>query len=160
MVTAQETVLGVLDPELPLVTIGELGIVRSVDVDGSGAVAVVITPTYTGCPAMGAITDAINAALRSGGWGTVSIETVLSPAWTTDWITESGREKLRAAGIAPPTCIAASAGGLAVAIDAPVACPRCGSRRTRRRSEFGATACKATYVCRACAEPFEAFKPL
>lgn len=152
-----DLVNGVDDPELPLVTIGDLGIVRSVAVDGK-AVTVVLTPTFTGCPAMDQITADITAALRAVGY-LATVERSLGPAWSTDWISDEGRRKLAAAGVAPPPDDVAGR-GLAVAIDAPVPCPRCGSRRTRRQSDFGATACKAPYVCRACREPFERFKPV
>ena len=140
------------DPELPHVTIGDLGMVREVDVHGA-SVNVTLTPTYTGCPATEQIRDDVTDALRNAGFEP-EVRFAMSPAWTTDWITEEGRRKLGAAGIAPP----APAGG-PVAIDAPVPCPRCSSRRTRRHSDFGATACKAPYTCEACREPFEAFKP-
>jgi len=148
-----ELVHGVEDPELPYVTIGELGMVRSVDANGS-RVRVVLTPTYTGCPATEQIQADVEAALRSADFEP-EVEFTMSPPWTTDWITDDGRLKLAAAGIAPP----GPAGPASpVAVDAPVECPRCGSRRTRRLADFGATACKAPYRCQACREPFEAFK--
>jgi ring-1,2-phenylacetyl-CoA epoxidase subunit PaaD len=139
------------DPELPHVTIGDLGIVRQVTVEGTIA-TVVLTPTYTGCPATDQIRDDVAAAVRAAGYEPV-VRLALSPAWTTDWITERGRERLAAAGIAPP-----AAGTAPVAL--PPACPRCGSLRSRVVSEFGSTACKAAYTCGACLEPFEAFKVL
>lgn len=143
------------DPEVPCVTVADLGILRAVDLRDGVAVAQV-TPTYSGCPATLAIELAIEAALRDAGFE-ARIERVLRPAWTTDWITEEGREKLRAFGIAPPEGPA----GKAALFDAPeVTCPRCGSRETVRISEFGSTACKAQYQCRACAEPFDYFKCL
>lgn len=138
------------DPELPHVTIGDLGIVRDVRVDGR-TVTVVLTPTYTGCPATEQIRDDVAAAVRSVGFEPV-VEIALSPAWTTDWITERGRARLAAAGIAPPP----PAGH----VELPPACPRCGSVRTRLVTSFGSTACKAAYTCGACLEPFEAFKAL
>lgn len=141
-----ELVGDVPDPELPHVTIGDLGIVRDVAVDtASGTVTVTLTPTYTGCPATEQIADDVAAAVRAAGYRPV-VRTVLSPAWSTDWISERGRRRLRAAGIAPP--------------DPIVRCPRCASQLTRRVSEFGGTACKATYTCQSCREPFEWFKPL
>jgi ring-1,2-phenylacetyl-CoA epoxidase subunit PaaD len=143
------------DPELPHVTIGDLGIVRSVEVDGDRA-HVVLTPTYTGCPATEQIRDDVEVAVRAAGYEP-HVTMAMSPAWTTDWITPRGHERLRAAGIAPPPPAAAPG---TVPVDLPVACPRCGSRRTRLISHFGGTACKATYVCSACAEPFEHFKAL
>ena len=148
-----ELVHNVEDPELPYVTIGDLGMVRSVDIDGP-VVRVVLTPTYTGCPATEQIQADVEAALRSADLE-AEVEFAMSPPWTTDWITETGRRKLAAAGIGPP---GPSHPGSSVAVDAPVECPRCGSRQTRRLADFGATACKAPYRCQACREPFEAFK--
>jgi ring-1,2-phenylacetyl-CoA epoxidase subunit PaaD len=143
------------DPELPHVTIGDLGIVRDVRVDG-GTATVVLTPTYTGCPATEQIREDVAAAVRASGYEPV-IEVALSPAWTTDWITSRGRGRLAAAGIAPPTR-GRSDTSRAVGLSTP--CPRCGSRRTRVVTEFGGTACKALYTCGECREPFEAFKVL
>jgi len=152
---AWDVAAAVLDPEVPCVTVADLGILRSVEVDGNVAMAHV-TPTYAGCPAVLAIELAIEAALLEAGFE-AKIERVLSPAWTTDWITEEGREKLRAFGIAPP------AGGRSVRAlfaDPTVACPRCRSEETEKISAFGSTPCKAQYRCRACAEPFDYFKCL
>ncbi|MCB0990990.1 MAG: 1,2-phenylacetyl-CoA epoxidase subunit PaaD [Acidimicrobiales bacterium] len=146
------------DPELPHVTIGDLGMVRSVELGADGRVSVTLTPTFTGCPATQQIADDVEEVLRGAGYEP-DVRFAYAPAWTTDWITEAGRAKLAAAGIAPPPS-GVSAGDLGVLLDMPVACPRCGSRQTRRQSEFGATACKAPYVCNACKEPFEWFKPL
>jgi ring-1,2-phenylacetyl-CoA epoxidase subunit PaaD len=143
------------DPELPHVTIGDLGIVRSVEVSDDAA-TVVLTPTYTGCPATEQIRDDVEATVRAAGFEP-TVRLAMSPAWTTDWITQRGHERLRAAGIAPPPP-AAEPG--TVPVDLPVACPRCGSRRTRLISQFGGTACKSSWVCGACAEPFEHFKAL
>ncbi|MDJ0822991.1 MAG: phenylacetate-CoA oxygenase subunit PaaJ [Paracoccaceae bacterium] len=141
------------DPEVPCVTVEDLGILRWVRMEGGVAVAGV-TPTYSGCPAVLAIELAIEAALREAGFE-ARIERVLSPPWTTDWISAEGREKLRAYGIAPPEGPA----GKAALFDVPqVTCPRCGSKNTTRISEFGSTACKAQYQCRDCAEPFDYFK--
>lgn len=153
-------VAAVDDPELPHVTIGDLGIVRSVALDSNDEthVHVVLTPTFTGCPAMEQIRDDVESALRAAGFAP-TIEFSFSPPWSTDDITAEGRSKLAAAGIAPPPA-GAETGDLQTLLDLPVPCPRCGSRRTRRQSEFGATACKAPYVCVACSEPFEGFKPL
>ncbi len=145
------------DPELPHVTIGDLGIVRSVEVDRDRNVAtVVLTPTYTGCPATEQIRDDVTSAVADAGFEP-DVRFAISPAWTTDWITDRGRARLRAAGIAPPPPVGETS---VVAVEPPVACPRCGSRRTRLISQFGATACKAGYVCSACTEPFELFKAL
>ncbi len=141
------------DPEVPCINVAELGILRDVRLEDGVAVADV-TPTYSGCPATLAIELAIEAALRDAGFD-VRINRVLSPAWTTDWITDEGREKLRAYGIAPPE---GSTSKLALFGETSVTCPRCGSRATEKISEFGSTACKAQYRCTACAEPFDYFK--
>lgn len=160
------------DPELPHVTIGDLGIVRSVSIDGE-VVTVELTPTYTGCPATEQIRDDVAAAVRAAGFRPV-IEMAMSPAWTTDWISPRGRERLHAAGITPPPCVAdapsptpAVTVSITPRISPPISplprharCPRCDSSDTRLVTEFGATACKASYVCRDCHEPFEAFKAI
>jgi ring-1,2-phenylacetyl-CoA epoxidase subunit PaaD len=148
----------VMDPEVPVLSVRELGIVRVVAVDPRGAVTVTVTPTYSGCPAMRVIEDDIRAALADAGIATVRIETVYAPAWTTDWIPESARAKLEAYGIAPPA--PAEQGGLVQLLRARRAppCPYCRSRDTEVRSEFGSTACKAICWCRACGQPFEEFK--
>jgi ring-1,2-phenylacetyl-CoA epoxidase subunit PaaD len=138
-----EVLASVPDPEIPVLSVVDLGIVRSVEPG-----RVVITPTYTGCPASQVIERDIRAALDAAGFGDVSIETTLSPPWTTEWISEAGREKLRAYGIAPP-----NAPG-----DRRVACPQCGSADTEEISRFGSTPCKALWRCRSCAEPFDLFK--
>jgi len=142
------------DPEVPCVTVAELGILRRVRMDGEVAVAEV-TPTYSGCPAVLAIELAVETALLQAGFK-ARIERVMSPAWTTDWITEAGREKLRAYGIAPPV-----PGGNSIRAlfgETVVACPKCGSEHTEKLSEFGSTACKAQYRCLSCREPFDYFK--
>jgi ring-1,2-phenylacetyl-CoA epoxidase subunit PaaD len=150
-----EWVREIEDPELPHVTIGDLGIVRSITIEGSTA-TVLLTPTYTGCPATEQIRDDVEEAVRAAGYEP-DVQLVMSPAWSTDWITERGHQRLLAAGIAPPPPV----GDPSVTfVDPPVACPRCSSRRTRLISHFGGTACKATYVCNACSEPFEFFKAL
>ncbi len=148
------------DPEVPVISVVELGIVRDVRVEADGAVAVTITPTYSGCPAMFEIEKDIRSALEAAGATSVSVQTVLSPAWTTDWIGPEAREKLRKYGIAPPG--KAEQGGLITLTRArqPVTCPWCGSRDTELKSEFGSTACKAIHVCRACRQPFDEFKAL
>ena len=145
----------VLDPEVPAVTVAELGILRAVDIDDQGRAVAQVTPTYSGCPAVLAIELAIEAALRQAGFDPV-IERVLAPAWTTDWITEAGREKLHAYGIAPP--VVGSSSKRALFGEITVACPRCASTQTSKLSEFGSTACKAQYRCNACHEPFDYFK--
>ena len=143
----------VVDPEVPVLTIADLGVLRGVN-EADGAVEVVITPTYSGCPAMNMITIEVELALaRAGIPGRV--RTVLSPAWTTDWMTEDGREKLRAYGIAPP---ARAAGRRALFGADEVACPRCGSAETELVSEFGSTSCKSLRRCVVCREPFDHFK--
>ena len=146
----------VLDPEVPVLTIEDLGILRDVTA-GPDAVTVTITPTYSGCPAMDAIRQDIEAAFARAGRDVVRVETVLSPAWTTDWITEDGRRKLEEFGIAPPQ--PRSADGV-VALTLSLRCPQCGSPDTRELSRFGSTACKSLWVCTACREPFDHFKSL
>lgn len=138
------------DPEIPAVSVLDLGIVREIS-----AAAVVITPTYTGCPATLAIEQSIRTALDAQGFAHVSIKTALSPPWSTDWISDEGREKLRAYGIAPPP---KGANAAALKNEAPADCPRCGSRHTEEISRFGSTPCKALWRCLACAEPFDRFK--
>lgn len=149
----------VMDPEVPVISVVELGIVRDVDVQND-AVRITITPTYSGCPAMHEIEADIRTALLARGVREVSVSLVLSPAWTTDWIGPEAREKLRAYGIAPPG--RAEPQGLITLTRArvPVACPFCGSSDTRLQSEFGSTACKAIHVCNACRQPFDEFKAL
>lgn len=150
------------DPEVPVVSVVELGIVRELQADGEG-VRVVLTPTYSGCPATEVIAAAVREALEAAGLGPVTLEQRLSPAWTSDWLGEGAREKLRAYGIAPPGPVAAAMEQplrFLPRAAAPVACPRCASDDTERLSAFGATACKALYRCRACREPFEHFKPI
>ena len=146
------------DPEVPVISVVELGIVRDAAVGADGGVEVTITPTYSGCPAMFEIEKDIRSALEEAGASRVAIRTVLAPAWTTDWIGEAAKEKLRAYGIAPPG--PAQHGGLVTLgrRRAAVTCPHCGSRETELESEFGSTACKAIHVCRSCKQPFDEFK--
>lgn len=151
---AWDAAAAVPDPEIPCVTVADLGILRSVEIEGGVAIAR-LTPTYTGCPAVLAIEMAVEAALRNVGFE-ARIERVVAPAWTTDWITEAGREKLRAYGIAPP--VGAANSKRALFGETVVPCPRCGSTATEKLSEFGSTACKAQYRCTDCAEPFDYFK--
>lgn len=150
---AWDVAAAVADPEIPVLTLADLGVLRRVDVADDGAVRVEITPTYSGCPAMDVIAQDIRAALADAGFTRVEVATVLAPAWTTDWMSDAGREKLRAYGIAPPAGGACGAGA-----DAPPACPRCASPRTERISQFGATACQALWRCLDCREPFDHFK--
>lgn len=153
----------VTDPELPMVTLAELGVLREVsEVDGK--VRVAITPTYTGCPAMDTMRDDLVHALEAAGYREVEVSTVLQPAWTTDWISESGRRKLAEAGIAPPgTAPKQVSGPIPLTLGAPVLrvrCPHCGSAETEQLSKFSGTACKALLRCRTCLEPFEHFKEI
>jgi ring-1,2-phenylacetyl-CoA epoxidase subunit PaaD len=148
----------VVDPEIPVLTIADLGVLRDARVAADGAVEVDITPTYSGCPAMNMIALQVEVALAGAGFARPRVRTVLSPAWTTDWMSEAGRAKLRDYGIAPP---AARAGRRALfGEEAAPACPRCGSGDTTKLSEFGSTACKALWRCESCREPFDAFKCL
>jgi len=140
----------VTDPEIPVLTIGDLGIIKDVKRDGE-TVEVIITPTYTGCPAMDMITINIKLALAEHGYKNVKVSSVLAPAWTTDWMTESGKRKLKEYGIAAPD------NKFRIAKDG-VECPHCNSANTRLVSEFGSTACKALYQCNDCKEPFDYFK--
>jgi ring-1,2-phenylacetyl-CoA epoxidase subunit PaaD len=151
------------DPEIPVVSIRELGILREVN-ERAGTVEVVITPTYSGCPAMGQIEDDVRATLTAHGIE-ATVVTRLAPAWTTDWITPEAKEKLRAFGISPPHAAEAPAGNVVRFARAmpgarsDVACPHCGSANTTETSHFGSTACKALYKCLDCREPFDYFKP-
>jgi ring-1,2-phenylacetyl-CoA epoxidase subunit PaaD len=143
------------DPELPVLTLGDLGVIRDLRVAADGTVEVDLTPTYTGCPATAVIADDVRGALRLAGAVHVRVRTVLAPAWTTDWMSETGRRKLRVYGIAPP---GPAAGPVQLAFS--VRCPHCGSPDTREISHFGSTPCQALWSCRSCAEPFDYFKPL
>ena len=145
----------VCDPEIPVLTIADLGVLRSVEIAEDGAVEVAITPTYSGCPAMDVIGVDVELALLKAGLDKVRIRHVLSPAWTTDWMSEEGRAKLRAYGIAPP---AATSSRRALFGEDGVACPRCRAERTQKISEFGSTACKSLWRCLTCREPFDHFK--
>jgi ring-1,2-phenylacetyl-CoA epoxidase subunit PaaD len=141
----------VCDPEVPVLTILDLGIVRDVKINND-EVDVIITPTYTGCPAMDVIAMNIKLVLSEHGYKKIKITSVLSPAWTTDWMSETGKQKLKEYGIAPPVT---RSGG---ALDLVIECPQCRSTNTRLISEFGSTACKALYQCNECKEPFDYFK--
>jgi ring-1,2-phenylacetyl-CoA epoxidase subunit PaaD len=158
---------GVPDPEVPVLTIGDLGVLRDVTVDDDGRVHVTVTPTYSGCPAMDAIRTDVVHALRDAGFGHTQVHTVLSPAWTTDWMSDEGKRKLRAYGIAPPAPRSGqpafgrgTTGNGPVQVSLSVRCPRCGSGDTRELSRFGSTACKALWSCNACLEPFDHFKAI
>lgn len=158
---ARAVLAHVLDPEVPVLSVLDLGLVREVAELESGQLHVELTPTYSGCPAVEVIEADVRQALLAAGLGPVHISTRRAPAWSTDWISDAGRLKLREYGIAPPE---PGAGAAAVAqplrLHAAVPCPRCGAARTERLSAFGATACKALYRCLACREPFEHFKPI
>jgi ring-1,2-phenylacetyl-CoA epoxidase subunit PaaD len=154
----------VTDPELPLLTLADLGVLRNVRIQRDGTVVVEITPTYSGCPAMGVMRADLVHALHEAGFPDVEVRTVLAPAWSTDWITGEGRRKLTEAGIAPPGPAAGrSAGPVPLDLGPPLrtaTCPLCGSEDTEQLSEFGATACKALRRCRTCREPFEHVKEI
>jgi ring-1,2-phenylacetyl-CoA epoxidase subunit PaaD len=153
-----ELLANVLDPEIPVLSIVDLGIVRRVRQESDGRLHVALTPTYSGCPATEVIRGLVRAALDSGGYEDAVLEEVLSPPWTSDWLTAAGRDKLRSFGIAPPEQSVTHPRQL---LRAPaVSCPRCASRDTQRLSEFGSTPCKAHYRCSACGEPFDYFKCL
>ena len=142
---ARAVAAAVEDPEIPVLTIEDLGILRDVRLDGD-TIEVTITPTYSGCPAMNVIIWEIEAALSGAGFPSFRVRTVLSPAWTTDWMSEDGKRKLREYGIAPPNR------------SAPPTCPQCGSDKTELISTFGSTSCKALHRCLSCREPFDLFK--
>jgi ring-1,2-phenylacetyl-CoA epoxidase subunit PaaD len=141
----RQRLAGVPDPEIPVLSVVDLGLVRHVRVDPRGAIEVGLSPTYSGCPATSVIKASVEAALRDGGYREVHVVDVLAPPWTTEWITSEGRRKLHDYGIAPPTA-------------GPVACPQCGSIETTKLSEFGSTPCKALHRCESCREPFDHFK--
>lgn len=149
----------VLDPEVPVLTIADLGVLREVEVRDDGTAVVTVTPTYSGCPAMDVIRRDVEQAVRGTGFDRVEVRTVLAPAWTTDWMTDAGRQALADYGIAPPSVrTVREAGPVAVALS--VRCPQCGSPRTRESSRFGSTSCKSLWVCEDCREPFDHFKAL
>jgi ring-1,2-phenylacetyl-CoA epoxidase subunit PaaD len=152
----------VTDPEVPVLSVHDLGIVREIKIDSSGSntkeVVIVITPTYSGCPAMDAIGMNIHLALLEAGYQHIKITQVLSPAWTTDWMTEAGKEKLKAYGIAPPQYKQAVCTPDSFQEEEAIPCPLCNSYHTRLVSQFGSTACKALYQCNDCKEPFDYFK--
>ena len=151
---AWDIAASVVDPEIPVLTIADLGVLRDVAVT-DGRVEVAITPTYSGCPAMNMIAVEVALALENAGFSKPNVRTVLSPAWTTDWMNEEGRSKLKAYGIAPP--LPASSRRALFGVQ-QVSCPQCGSGDTELLSEFGSTACKALWRCKSCREPFDYFK--
>ncbi len=148
----EDLLAAVVDPEIPVLTIGDLGGLRDVTVAGDGAVVVTITPTYSGCPALGVIEEDIVSVLKAAGYDRVEVDTVFTPAWTTDWISDDARHRLNEYGIAPP--------GPAGADAEPVVCPQCSATETSVVSPFGSTACKALMVCSGCSEPFDHFKAI
>jgi ring-1,2-phenylacetyl-CoA epoxidase subunit PaaD len=159
---ARHAAAQVLDPEVPVLTIDDLGVLRDVVLDDDGAVEVVITPTYSGCPAMETIASDVVDAVRAAGFDDVRVRTVLSPAWTTDWMSEDGRRKLAEYGIAPPgTRPPTGPVPLTLGVRAPSPrCPQCGATTVRELSRFGSTACKSLWQCESCHEPFDHFKAI
>ncbi len=152
---AWDAAASVVDPEIPVLTIADLGVLRSVTLGPDRRAHVAITPTYSGCPAMNMIAVEVELALDRAGFPGAAVELVLQPSWTTDWLTEAGRQKLLEYGVAPP---AATRGRGALFGRDVVACARCGSKDTETLAEFGSTSCKALWRCRACREPFDYFK--
>jgi ring-1,2-phenylacetyl-CoA epoxidase subunit PaaD len=161
-VSARDVAESVLDPELPVLTLADLGVLRSV-AEHDGRVVVEITPTYSGCPALEEMRADLRRRLGAAGYEQVEVRTVLSPAWTTDWISEDGRRKLAEHGIAPPGRVGPRSGPVPLNLSPPVTrvrCPRCGSADTTELSRFSATACKALRRCLSCREPFEHVKEI
>lgn len=149
------------DPEIPVLTLDDLGILRDVRITADGTVDVTLTPTYTGCPATAVIARDVETALRATGFDRIRVRTVLSPAWTTAWMSEEGKNKLAEYGIAPPgACHQPSSGARPVGLTLSARCPRCGSNLTREISRFGSTPCKSLWSCLACLEPFDSFKAI
>lgn len=146
----------VVDPEIPVVSLVEMGIVRGVELAGQDAV-VTITPTFSGCPALHVMQQDIIERLKTLGCPSVSVKTVLHPPWSSDWISDEGRQKLKEFGLAPPQ---RHGGNIAITFFEPVSCPYCDSADTRVKNEFGPTLCRAIYYCQSCQQPFEQFKPL
>ncbi|WP_446040368.1 1,2-phenylacetyl-CoA epoxidase subunit PaaD [Streptomyces sp. SID1121] len=155
---------GVPDPELPMLTLADLGVLREVEAGADGTIVASLTPTYSGCPAMAEMRAGVATRLRAAGYARVEVRTVLDPPWTTDWITPAGRRKLAEHGIAPPGPAPRHASGPVPLVLSPtraeVACPLCGSADTEETSRFGATSCKALWRCRTCREPFEYVKEI
>lgn len=150
----------VCDPEIPVLTIADLGILRDLQVKDD-AVRVTITPTYSGCPAMDAIRDDLKTAFAKEGYASVDVDLVLAPAWTTDWMTDAGKAKLQEYGIAPPTGTSGAARHAGpIRLTMAIKCPQCSSLNTKELTRFGSTSCKALYVCQDCKEPFDYFKVL
>ena len=161
--TAYDVARTVTDPEMPMLTLEDLGVLRSVDVTEEGAVVVAITPTYSGCPAMATMRDDLVHRLRDAGFDDVRIRVELSPAWSSDWITERGRRALREHGLSAPGPASKSEGPIPLTLTPTrraISCPRCASPEVELTSEFGPTACKALYRCTSCREPFEHVKEI
>ena len=153
-----ESLRAVPDPEIPIVGIVEMGIVREVNIEDD-KVTVTMTPTFSGCPALNVIRDDIETAVRNAGIVDVEVKTVLSPPWTTDWITEEAKEKLKGYGISPPKGLVKESGASLIQLNvSPTVCPRCDSINTETKNTFGPTLCKSIHYCYNCNEPFEAFK--
>jgi ring-1,2-phenylacetyl-CoA epoxidase subunit PaaD len=162
LAAARAVAAAVPDPELPMVTVADLGILRGVATEGERLV-VTITPTYSGCPALREIAHDLRRRLAASGFADVEVRTALAPAWSSDWITAEGRRKLSAAGLAPPHAAPARSGPVPLTLttrEGSVACPRCGSADTTQTAAFGATACKALFRCESCREPFEYVKAI
>lgn len=161
MIATQKHILNILseipDPEIPVITIVELGVIRNINLLSDRSIEVSITPTYSGCPAMKQIEDDVRKKLKESGFTDIKINTIYSPPWTTDWITTEAKEKLRQYGIAPPEHSTSDKSWL-TGKPKVVACPRCKSNNTKLISQFGSTACKALYQCQDCLEPFDYFK--
>jgi ring-1,2-phenylacetyl-CoA epoxidase subunit PaaD len=159
--TAYRVAAGTPDPELPMLTIADLGILRAVD-EGPGGIVVTVTPTYGGCPAMHEIAADVRQRLEVAGFDRVTVRMRLAPPWSSNWITSDGRRKLKVAGIAPPSPASHRSGPVPLTLGSRPRprCPRCGSADTRLTAQFSATACKSLYRCAACDEPFEMVKPL
>ena len=145
------------DPEIPVISIIELGVIRNIEINNDSTISLKITPTYSGCPAMKQIEDDVRKKLSENGFTTIDIKTIFSPPWTTDWITPAAKEKLRKYGIAPPENSTEDKSWLTGKVK-NIACPRCKSLNTKLISQFGSTACKALYQCQDCQEPFDYFK--
>lgn len=162
-VTAWAAAAATPDPELPMLTLADLGILRTVEQNPDGGIVATITPTYSGCPAMREISHDVKHRLHRAGYPDVEVRTQLAPPWTSDWITVDGRRKLAAAGIAPPHTVERAAGPIPLQLTPTrhaVTCPHCGSAQTERTADFSGTACKALYRCASCREPFEYVKAI
>ena len=153
----QSLLSAIPDPEIPVITIIELGVIRDIEITDETSISLKITPTYSGCPAMKQIEDDVRKKLSENGFKNITINTIFSPPWTTDWITPEAKEKLRTYGIAPPEHSTDDKGWL-TGKTKTIACPRCKSQNTKLISQFGSTACKALYQCQDCLEPFDYFK--